>query len=114
MHNLPEKGPTLSNIDFESEQIQRATWNEVRGVMLAAVVEAVARARAAVPTEDSHEIAVRDGMILSQMHIILCEVLGETEGRILRQTMVLDDTLVAQREARISGGRIRGTGAIKQ
>lgn len=109
----PGKGKTLSKINFDSEATQRATWNEVRGVMLNAVVEAVARARAAVPAENSREIAVRDGMILNQMHVILCEVLGETEGRILRQTMTPDEVLTQQRTARIEAGRIRGTGAPK-
>ena len=103
----------MSKIDFESEQVQRASWSEVRGVMLNAMVEAVARARAAVPTEDPRETATRDGMILSQMHIILCEILGETEGRILRQTMRPDEELTEQRAARIQAGRVRGTGVPK-
>lgn len=103
----------MSNIDFESEQVQRASWIEVRNVMLSAMVQAVARARAAVPTDDLREIAIRDSMILDQMHVILCEILGETEGQILRQTMRTDDTLVAQRTARIDAGRVRGTGAPK-
>lgn len=104
----------MSKIDFESAQVQRATWTEVRSVMLNAMVEAVARARAAVPTEDPRETAVLDGMILGQMHVILCELVGQTEGRILRQTMTPDTALVAQRTARIEEGRVRGTGAAKQ
>ncbi len=104
----------MSDIDFESEQVQRATWNEVRSVMLAAMVEAVTRARAAVPTDDLRDAMVRDGMILDQMHVILCEILGETEGRILRQTMTPDEALTRQRAARIEEGRIQGTGAAKQ
>lgn len=113
LHDVSRKENPLSKIDFESEQVQRASWNEVRGVMLNAMVEAIARARAAVPTEDPREIAVRDGMILNQMHVILCEILGETEGRILRQTMTRDETLVEQRAARIDAGRVRGTGVPK-
>lgn len=104
----------MSNIDFESEQVQRASWIEVRNVMLGAMVEAVARARAAVPTDDPREALTRDGMILDQMHVILCEILGETEGRILRQTMRTDEALTEQRTARIDAGRVRGTGAAKQ
>ncbi len=104
----------MNKIDFESEQVQRASWSEVRGVMLNALVEAIARARVAVPTEDPQEVLVRDGMILDQMHVVLCEVLGETEGRILRQTMRSDEDLTKQRTTRIDNGRIRGTGATKQ
>src|SRR3954470_4669287 len=79
LHELPYREAALSKIDFVNEQVQRATWSEIRDVILNAMVEAVARARAAVPTEDPREMAVRDGMILDQMHVILCEVLGETE-----------------------------------
>jgi hypothetical protein len=104
----------LSKIDFESEQVQRATWTEVRGVVLNAMVEAVARARAAVPTEDPGEIAVRDGMILHQLHVVLADSLGEIEGRILRATMRTDEDLVAGRERHVEAGRVRGAGATKQ
>ena len=103
----------MSKIDFESEETQRASWSEVCSVMQSAIVEAFVRARAAVPTEDPREIAIRDGMILDQMHIVLCEVLGETEGRILRQTMRSDEALLEQRTARIQEGRVRGTGVSK-
>ena len=103
----------MNNIDFESDQVQRASWSEVRSVLLSAMVEAVARARAAVPTDDSREIMVRDGMILNQMHVVLCEVLGEIEGRILRQTMVSDAAIETQRAERIDAGRVRGTGVPK-
>ncbi len=114
MHDLPYKEGFLSKIDFESEQIQRASWIEIRGVMLNAMVEAVARARDAVPADDPQDTAIRDGMILGQMHVILCEILGEVEGGILRQTMQSDEALVTQRAARIDAGRVRGTGAAKQ
>lgn len=101
-------------IDFESEETQHATWTQVRGVVLNALVEAVAEARKAVPTSDPKEIAIRDGMILDQLHVMLAEALGETEGRILRYTAQTDDSLVAQRQRRIDEGRVRGAGAIKQ
>jgi len=48
------------------------------------------------------------------MHIILCELVGETEGQILRTTMRTLEGLVAQREARVQTGLVRGTGAAKQ
>lgn len=104
----------MSDIDFESEKIQRALWAKVRSVVLNAPVEAVAEARKAVPTDDPKEIAVRDGMILDLLHVMLAEVLGETEGRILRASMRTDESLVAQRLERIDAGRVRGGGATKQ
>jgi hypothetical protein len=104
----------LSNIDFESEQVQRASWGEVRGVVLNAMVEAVARARAAVPTEDPREIAIRDGMILHQLHVMLADCLGEIEGKILRSSMRTDEDLTATRQEHVQAGRVRGTGAAKQ
>ena len=103
----------MSKIDFESEQVQRASWVEVRGVVLNAMVEAVARARAAVPTEDPGEIAVRDGMILHQLHVMLADSLGEVEGKILRMSMRTDEDLVATRQEHIQAGRARGTGVAK-
>lgn len=103
----------MSKIDFESEQTQRASWNEVRGVMLNAMVEAVARARAAVPTEDPREIAVRDGMILHQLHVMLADALGEVEGKILRISMRTNEDLMATRQEHVEAGRARGTGVAK-
>jgi len=104
----------VSDIDFENEETQRATWTMVRGVVLNAMVEAVAVARSAVPTDDPQEIAIRDGMILDQLHVMLAEAIGETEGRILRCTMRTDESLVAQRQERIDAGRVRGGGTTKQ
>jgi len=104
----------VSDINFESEKVQRATWTELRSVLLNAMVESLARARAAVPTNNPRDALVRDGMILDQMHIILCELVGETEGQILRTTMRTLEGLVAQREARVQTGLVRGTGAAKQ
>lgn len=104
----------MSEVDFENEQVQRKTWNEIRYVMLNAMVEAVALARAAVPTKDPREIAVRDGMILHQLHVVLADSLGEIEGKILRTSMRTDENLAATRQEHIQAGRIRGTGAIKQ
>ena len=104
----------MSDIDFENEETQRATWTMVRGVVLNAMVEAVAVARSAVPTDDPQEIAIRDGMILDQLHVMLAEAIGETEGRILRCTMRTDESLVAQRQERIDAGRVRGGGTTKQ
>lgn len=104
----------MNKINFESEETQRATWTEVRGVMLNAVVEAIARARAAVSTEDLREIAVRDGMILHQLHAVLADTLGEVEGKILRTSMRTDEDLTATRQEHVQAGRIRGTGAVKQ
>jgi hypothetical protein len=113
LHELPYKETPLSKIDFESEQVQRATWTEVRGVVLNAMVEAVARARTAVPTEDPREIAVRDGMILHQLHVVLADCLGEVEGKILRVSMRTDEDLVAMRQEHVEAGRARGTGIAK-
>lgn len=104
----------MSNINFDDEKVQRASWNEIRGVMLNAMIEAIARARAVAPTNDSNEIAIRDGMVFDQMHVILCEIVGETEGRILRQTMRSDEAITEQRTIHIEAGRVRGTGAAKQ
>ncbi len=104
----------MSKIDFESEETQRALWSSIRNVVLNATVEAVAEARKAVPTDNPQETAVRDGMILDQLHVMLAEVLGETEGRILRHSMRTDESLVAQRQERIDTGRVRGAGATKQ
>lgn len=104
----------MSDIDFENEEVQRKSWVMVRSVMLNAMVEAVAEARKALPTDDPRETAVRDGMILDQMHIILCELVGETEGRILRATMRTLEDVTGQRDARITTGLVRGVGGAKQ
>jgi hypothetical protein len=96
----------LSDIDFESRDTQRRTWNEIRGVMLNAAVEAVARARAALPTEDPREIKIRDGMIMNQLHMIVASVLGETEGKILRYTMTSDEEIVGRRQEYLEAGRV--------
>lgn len=103
----------MSNINFESEQVQRASWIEVRNVMLSAMVEAVARARAAVPTDDPREALMRDGMILHQFHIMLADSLGDVEGKILRMSMRTDEDLIATRQRHIEAGRIRGVGVPK-
>ena len=103
----------MSKIDFESEQVQRVSWIEIRDVLLNAMVEAVAQARAAMPTEDPGEIAVRDGMILHQLHVMLADSLGEVEGKILRLSMRTDEDLTATRQEHIEAGRARGTGVAK-
>lgn len=96
----------MSDIDFESQDTQRRTWGEIRGVMLNAAVEAVARARAALPTEDPREIKIRDGMIMSQLHMIVACILGETEGKILRYTMTTDEEITARRQEYLEAGRV--------
>lgn len=103
----------MSKIDFESAQVQRATWDQVHGVLLNAMVEAVARARDQVPVENPRDALTRDGMILDQMHVIMCELVGEIEGRILRGTMRPNEEVIAQREARIQTGLVRGSGVAK-
>ena len=74
----------MNKVDFASEKTQRATWAPIRNVMLNAMVESVALARAALPVDNPRDELIRDGMILDQMHVLLCELVGETEGRILR------------------------------
>lgn len=96
----------MSDIDFESRDTQQRTWNEIRGVMLNAADEAVARARAALPTEDPREIKIRDGMIMSQLHMIVAGILGETEGKILRYTMTTDEEISGRRQEHLEAGRV--------
>lgn len=100
----------MSNVDFDNEDTQRASWAMVHSVMLNAMVEAVAEARKAVPTDNPRDALVRDGMILDQLHVVLCELVGETEGRILRMTMRTNEDVVTQREERIQTGLARGVG----
>lgn len=99
----------MSDIDFGSEQVQQASWDMIRAVMLNAVHEAIARARALYPAHDASSIAVRDGMIINQLHMIVAELLGETEGKILRLTMITDEAVVKQRQARLETGRVGNT-----
>lgn len=101
-------------INFETEETQRSTWAPIQSVLLNAMVESVARARAAIPTDNPREVLIRDGMILDQLHILLCELVGETEGRILRATMRTAKEMTAQRKARVQTGLVRGVGGTKQ
>jgi hypothetical protein len=96
----------LSDIDFESKQVQQASWNAIRAVMLNAMVEAVARARDLHPVDTQQETAIREGMILNQLHMITASVLGETEGKILRYTMTTLEQVETQRLAYLEAGRV--------
>lgn len=104
----------MSVINFDSEEVQRKTWNAARRVILNGLVEAMYDAQKAVPTDDSNEIAIRDGLILDQIHAVLCDAIGEIEGQLLRHSMRTDESLTTQRQEQIDAGRVRGAGVTKQ
>lgn len=96
----------MSNFDFERPEVQHMSWHAMRLVLLNAMVEAVERARTVLPTEDPQEIQIRDAMIMSQLHMITAEVLGETEGKILRLTMTTDEEITRRRQEHLEAGRV--------
>lgn len=96
----------MSNIDFESKQVQQASWRAIRGVILNAMVEAVARAQALHPTNSVESTMIRDGVILNQLHMIIAWALGETEGKILRYTMTPGEQVEIRRQEYLEAGRV--------
>jgi hypothetical protein len=96
----------LSNIDFENKETQRATWTEIRHVVFKAITVAVSKAQAVIPTDDANDAKIRDGMVLSQLHMILAGALGETEGKILRYTMTTDEEITKRRQEYLEAGRV--------
>ena len=98
----------MTKSDFESPEVQRASWETIRDQVFSGTMEAVARARALHPVavEDAESAAVRDGMILTQLHMILAAAVGEAEGKLARHTMVPDDEVKARREKFIEEGRV--------
>lgn len=96
----------MTDIDFESRDTQCMTWGAIRDVLLDATDAAVARARAALPAHDASSIAIRDGMIMSQLHMIVAAILGDVEGRILRLTMTTEEEIARRRQEYLEAGRV--------
>lgn len=96
----------MSNVDFNNPETQQASWKVIHDVILAAVRESVSRAQALYPSEDPTTIAVRDGMVLRQLHMILAWATGDVEGRVLRQTGVTEEDVSSRRNQLLEEGRV--------